>query len=252
MPQIGGSKRSDPNALNVIGHLDELRTRLIRTLLAFLVSMAAAFLFVRDIYAWLVRGIDGKLVVLGPSDVVWVYVMLAGVVALAVTTPIAAYQTWRFVQPALGDGTKRAALLFIPALTLLFLTGLAFGYFILYPMVLGFMNRMAEEQFTAMYTAQKYFTFMIHMTVPFGLLFEMPAVVMFLTKLGILTPAKLAKGRKFAYFILVIVAVTVTPPDIVSDIVVIVPLFLLYEISIVISRFMYRKQLRMANEAEAA
>ena len=250
MPLIGRSKGSDPNELNVIGHLDELRTRLIRTLLAFLVSMAAAFLYVRDIYDWLVRGMDEKLVVLGPSDVVWVYVMLAGVVALAVTTPIAAYQTWKFVQPALGTETKRATLAFVPALTLLFLAGIAFGYFILFPMVLGFMNQMAEEQFLAMYTAQKYFTFMIHMTVPFGFLFEMPAVVLFLTKLGILNPARLAKARKMAYFILVIVAVTVTPPDILSDIVVIVPLFLLYEASVAISKLAYRKRLASAEAGE--
>ena len=111
--------------------------------------------------------------------------------------------------------------------------------------------RWPAHDFTAMYTAEKYFTFMIHMTVPFGLLFEMPAVVMFLTKLGILNPHRLAKARKLAYFILVIVAVTITPPDILSDVIVIVPLFLLYEISITISKFVYRNQLKMQNELNA-
>jgi sec-independent protein translocase protein TatC len=85
------------------------------------------------------------------------------------------------------------------------------------------------------------------MTVPFGLLFEMPAIVMFLTKIGILNPIRLAKARKLAYFVLVIVSVTITPPDILSDIIVIIPLFLLYEISITISKFMYRKQLEPSN-----
>jgi sec-independent protein translocase protein TatC len=237
----------NPNDLSLIGHLDELRTRLIRTLAAFLVSMAAAFLYVRDIYAWLVQDMDQKLVVLGPSDVVWVYMMLAGIVALAVTLPIAAYQTWRFVQPALPAAAKRSALLFVPAISGLFLVGICFGYFILFPMVLHFMNEMAANDFATMYTAQKYFTFMIHMTVPFGLLFEMPAIVMFLTKIGILNPIRLAKARKLAYFVLVIVSVTITPPDILSDIIVIIPLFLLYEISITISKFMYRKQLEPSN-----
>lgn len=90
---------------------------------------------------------------------------------------------------------------------------------------------------------------MIHMTLPFGLLFEMPAAVMFLTKLGILNPERLAKARKMAYFILLIVGVTITPPDILSDIIVIIPLFLLYEISITISRVVYRKQLNPQNTA---
>ncbi|MBB6691111.1 twin-arginine translocase subunit TatC [Cohnella xylanilytica] len=233
----------DPNEQSVIGHLEEMRSRLIRTLIAFIVSMAAALIYVRDIYQWLVRDMDRKLVLLGPSDVMWVYMTIAGAVAIAVTLPVAAYQTWRFVQPALPAQAQRSALMLIPGISVLFLVGIGFGYFILFPMVLRFMNEMATDEFTVMYTAQKYFTFMIHMTIPFGLLFEMPAVVMFLTRLGILDPKRLAKARKAAYFVLCIVAVTITPPDVLSDIIVIVPLFLLYEVSISISKFVYRKQL---------
>ncbi|MCQ6560815.1 twin-arginine translocase subunit TatC [Paenibacillus mendelii] len=236
---------NNPNEQNAIGHLEEMRSRLIRTLVTFIVAMAAAFIYVRDIYQWLARDVDQKLVVLGPSDVMWVYLMLAGVVGIAITIPIAAYQIWKFVQPALPAQAKRSTLVFIPGISLLFLIGIAFGYFILFPMVLGFMDKMAGDDFATMYTAQKYFTFMIHMTVPFGFLFEMPAVVMFLTKLGILNPKRLAKARKLAYFVLAIVAITITPPDILSDIIVIVPLFLLYEISITISKIVYRKQLRL-------
>ncbi|MBW7457104.1 twin-arginine translocase subunit TatC [Paenibacillus sepulcri] len=234
--------------MNVMEHLEEMRKRLIRTLLAFLVAMVASFLYVRDIYQWLVRGMDEKLVILGPSDVMWVYFMIAGVFALAVTIPIAAYQIWKFVKPALSEQARRATLLFIPGLTILFMIGISFGYLILFPMVLSFMNQMAAADFNAMYTADKYFTFMIHMTVPFGLLFEMPAVVMFLTRLGILNPHRLAKARKLAYFLLLIVAVAITPPDILSDLVVTVPLFLLYEISIAISKVVYRKQLNLQSE----
>lgn len=238
----------NPNDQSLIGHLDEMRSRLIRTLAAFLVAMAAAFIYVKDIYQWLVRDMDQKLVLLGPSDVIWVYMMIAGVVAIAVTLPIAAYQAWKFVTPAVPKEAQRAALLFIPGISVLFIIGICFGYFILFPMVLHFMNQMAAQSFVTMYTAHNYFTFMIHMTVPFGLLFEMPAIVMFLTKLGLLNPNRLAKARKLAYFILALVAITITPPDILSDIIVIVPLFLLYEISISISKIVYRKQLKLAGE----
>jgi sec-independent protein translocase protein TatC len=234
---------ANPNEQSLIGHLGELRQRLIRTLVSFVVAMAAAFIYVKDIYRWLVRDMDHQLVLLGPSDVVWVYMMIAGVVAIAITLPIAAYQIWKFVQPAVPKQAQQATLLFIPGICLLFIIGICFGYFILFPMVLHFMTQMAAGDFNTMYTADKYFTFMIHMTVPFGLLFEMPAIVMFLTKLGILNPTRLAKARKLAYFILAIVAITLTPPDILSDLIVIVPLFLLYEISITISKLVYRKQL---------
>jgi sec-independent protein translocase protein TatC len=241
------SSKADPNDQSAIEHLEELRGRLIRTLLAFIVAMTAALIYVEDIYRWLVQDMDGKLVLLGPSEVMWVYMIIAGVVALTVTLPVAAYQTWKFVQPALPDGVQRSAMMLIPVISLLFIAGICFGYFVLFPMVLQFMQKMAAGGFLTMYTAQKYFTFMIHMTVPFGFLFEMPAIVVFLTKLGIVNPYRLAKARKMAYFLLCIIAVTVTPPDIMSDLIVIVPLFLLYEISVSISRVVYQKQLRLSH-----
>lgn len=246
------SRTANPNDQSAIEHLEEMRKRLIRTLIAFLVAMVAAFIYVEKIYHWLVRGMDKQLVLLGPSEVMWVYMIIAGVVAVTVTLPIAAYQIWRFVQPALPDGTHRSAVLLIPVISVLFIAGICFGYFVLFPMVLQFMQRMAEGAFQTMYTAQKYFTFMIHMTVPFGFLFEMPAIVVFLTKLGIVNPHRLAKMRKSAYFLLCIVAVTITPPDIMSDLIVIVPLFLLYEISVSISRFIYRKQLQLSQAEGSA
>lgn len=235
------SGRRDPNRMSVFGHLEELRARLIRALLVFLVSMAAAFLFARDICGWLVRDLDGKLVVLGPSDALWVYLKLSGVAALAAAMPAAAWEAWRFVRPALDERARRQTAIFIPAIALLFLAGLAFGYFALFPMMLGFMERLTAEQFAALYTAQKYFTFMINVTVPIGFLFELPAAVLFLTRIGLINPAKLAKMRKSAYFTLTVVAVSLTPPDFVSDLIVIAPLFLLYEISVAISKAAFRR-----------
>ncbi|GIQ68181.1 twin-arginine translocase subunit TatC [Xylanibacillus composti] len=234
--------------MNVVSHLAELRSRLIRTLVAFLVAFCASFLYVKDLYRWLVRGLEDKLAILGPTDIIWVYLLIAGVFAIAATIPVAAYQTWRFVKPALTREEQRSTLAYVPVLTLLFLIGLCFGYFILFPMVLEFLERMSGE-FLVMYTAEKYFRFMVNMTVPFAFLFEMPAVVMFLTKLGIINPVRLQKARKLAYFILTIIAVTITPPDIVSDILVIVPLFLLYEISVSLSKFVYRKKLAQQEAA---
>jgi sec-independent protein translocase protein TatC len=229
--------------LHLTEHLAELRKRLIITLGTFFVALCGAFVFVEQIYEWLTRDLERKLQTLGPSDVLWVYLMIAGVIAVAVTIPVAGYQLWRFIVPGLKPSERRASLLFIPPLAILFVVGLAFGYFIIYPMVLSFLTDLASGHFETNYTAERYFRFIINMTVPFGVLFEMPVVVMFLTSLGILNPLRLAKIRKMAYFILTITAVTITPPDIVSDILVTVPLFLLYEISIGLSRFVYRRRL---------
>jgi sec-independent protein translocase protein TatC len=228
-----------------VGHLDELRSRIIFTLIAFVVSLCGAFVYVKDLYKWLVRDLEQKLAILAPSDVIWVYFMLAGVVAIAVTIPVAGVQIWRFVKPAMSVKQQRTTLAYIPALALLFILGLSFGYFIIYPMVIGFLEKMADD-FETVYTAQKYFAFMLNMTVPFGFLFEMPAIVMFLTSIGILSPKRLAKARKLSYFLLTITAVMITPPDIVSDLLVVAPLLLLYEISVTLSKWVFRNRSRDA------
>jgi sec-independent protein translocase protein TatC len=229
--------------LHLTEHLAELRRRLLITLGTFVAALCGALLYVKPIYDYLTRDLDGQLQVLGPTDVIWVYFVIAGVFAIAVTIPVGAYQLWRFVAPGLLPMERKIALMYIPALALLFAAGLAFGYFIIYPTVLTFLENIAEGQFITAYTAEKYFRFILHMTIPFGVLFEMPVIVMFLTSLGILNPVRMAKMRKIAYLLLTIAAVTITPPDFVSDILVLVPLFLLYEISVGLSRIVHRKRL---------
>ncbi|MFV8826232.1 twin-arginine translocase subunit TatC [Alkalihalobacterium sp. APHAB7] len=238
--------------MQLVDHLTELRKRIIVTFVIFLIALIGAFVFVKDIYQYLVKDLDGKLALLGPGDILWVYMMLAAVVALAVTIPVAAYQVWKFIKPALKKEEQRATLMFIPGLFFLFIGGISFGYFVLFPLVLSFLLNIAGDQFETFFTAERYFQFMLHLTLPFGFLFEMPAVVMFLTKLGIVNPEKLVKGRKFAYFILIVVSVLITPPDFISDVLVIIPLLILYEISITLSKIVYRKSKNIPTEAEVA
>lgn len=145
--------------------------------------------------------------------------------------------------PALTKEERKVTLSFIPGLFLLFMMGISFGYFVLFPIVLGFLMKLSAGQFETMFTADKYFRFMISLSLPFGFLFEMPLVVMFLTKLGILNPIRLAKARKLSYFALIVVSIMITPPDLISDILVIVPLLLLYEVSVTISKIVYKKRL---------
>ncbi|MBM7692211.1 sec-independent protein translocase protein TatC [Peribacillus deserti] len=230
--------------IHLIEHLDELRQRIIKTLCAFIFSLLCAFIFVQDIYAWLVRDLNGKLAILGPSDILWVYMTLSGVCALAAAIPVGAFQTWRFVAPALNSEERKVTLRFIPALFLLFILGISFGYFVLFPIVLGFLTNLTAGQFETFFTAEKYFGFMINITLPFGFLFEMPVVVMFLTRLGVIHPERLVKARKISYFALIVVSILITPPDFISDILVIIPLLALYEISISLSNFVYKKKLK--------
>ena len=236
---------------NVIAHLEELRKRLIITVVAFILFFIVGFIYVEEIYQWLVKDFDEKLMVLGPSDILWIYFMLATVVSVAATIPVFAFQLWLFVKPALLPREIKTTLSYIPALFLLFVGGLAFGYFIIFPMVLDFLLGLSNGMFVTNFTADKYFQFLLNMTLPFGILFELPVVTMFLTSIGIVNPYVLQKLRKYAYFVLVVIAICITPPDFVSDFLVTIPLLLLYEISISLSKFVYkRKQKREAAAQE--
>lgn len=241
----------DDKELNLVDHLDELRKRLILTVGAFLIFFIVGFIYVKDIYNWFVRDLDVKLVVLGPSDIIWIYFMIASIIAIAGTIPVLALQIWLFVKPALKPIERRISLSYIPALFILFIVGLAFGYFVIFPVIMNFLVELSGEMVVTNFTAEKYFRFIMHTTLPFGFLFELPVVAMFLTSLGIINPYVLQKMRKYAYFVLVVIAVVISPPDIMSDTLVTIPLLFLYEISINMSKIVYKRKLKKEQEWEA-
>ncbi|UTR09692.1 twin-arginine translocase subunit TatC [Evansella sp. LMS18] len=237
-------------SMNLMEHLGELRKRIMITLGAFILFFILSFIFIRDIYEWFVKDLDMTLTVLGPLDIIWVYFSLAGIIAIALTVPILILQIWLFVKPGLTPKEQKVTVMYIPASFILFAGGLAFGYFIVLPLVLNFLVGLGDQMFQTMFTPDRYFQFVIRMTVPFSILFEMPLVVMFLTSIGILTPDGMKKNRKYAYFGIVVVSVLISPPDLISDILVIVPLIFLYEISINLSRIVYRRRMKKEQEAE--
>lgn len=228
--------------LDVIEHLDELRKRLIISALAFLVFLIIGFIYVKDIYLFFMGNLDYKLIVLGPSDIMWIYFHIASLVAITGTIPVVAWQIWLFVRPALKPHERKVTVSYIPGVFILFICGLAFGYFFIFPKILSFLINLGSDLMTISFTADKYFRFLINITLPFGIAFELPLVMMFLTTLGIVNPYTIAKLRKYAYFILVIIASMISPPEFISHISVAVPLILIYEISVFLSKIVYRKQ----------
>lgn len=237
--------------MKLTDHLGELRKRIIISAVAFLVFFTVGFIYVADIYKWFVKGLNEKLLVLGPNDIIWVYFTLATVIAVAGTIPVLATQIWLFVRPALRVKERKMTLAYIPALFFLFIIGLAFGYFIILPMIFKFIIQLGGDMFVTSFTADRYFQFVINMTIPFGVLFELPVVIMFLTSLGILNPYELSRIRKYAYFGLIFIAVVITPPDFMSDFLVTIPLLLLYEISINLSKIIYKRKQREENNEES-
>ncbi|MCQ2009211.1 twin-arginine translocase subunit TatC [Sporolactobacillus sp. STSJ-5] len=239
--------------MSLIEHFNELRKRIISVFVVFVLSAAAMLFFTKNFYLWLVSdlGVSNKLAVLGPTDIVSVYFLIAGVVAIAVTIPFAAWQLWLFVAPALSKNERKLTLSYIPAIFLLFIGGIVFGYEIVFPNILHFLLGMNDDMFQVLFTTDRYFRFMINVVLPFGVLFEMPVIVVFLTNLGILTPILMKKMRRIAYFVLIVIGVVLSPPDFVSDTVMSIPLLLLYEICVTVATITYkRKQRRMDRVAD--
>lgn len=230
--------------MNVVEHLTELRKRLIITAVFFVIFFIIGFIFVKDIYFFFESGIDFKLTITSPGEIIWIYIMIASIIALVGTIPVFALQLWLFIKPGLTKNERKVSLSYIPAVFLLFVSGLVFGYFLFLKLILPFLLSLNDDMFNELFTVEKYFRFLLRMTLPFALLFEIPIVTMFLTSLGIITPQFLRKIRKYAYFVLLIVGGIVTPPDIFLQILVALPLFILYEVSIYLSAIVYRRKMR--------
>lgn len=234
--------------MNLTGHLSELRNRLIVTAICFVVFFIVGFIYVEKIYDFFANDIDFKLNITGLGDIIWIYFTMAGIVAFAITLPILCLQIWLFIKPGLTTNERKASLAYIPAVFILFVVGLAFGYLIFIKLILPFLLSLNDGMFNQIFTVDKYFKFLLRVTLPFALLFEIPIVAMFLTSLGVITPDFMKKTRKYAYFILVIIGTIVTPPDFVLQLVVAVPLILLYEISIIFAGIVYKKKLKKHQE----
>lgn len=231
-------------------HLEELRKRLIIVCIVFGITLLIGFIFAPDILQFIksqdvAKNVDWN--VFGYTDGISIYVKCSLLVSVCLTLPIAMHQSWLFMKPGLTDKEASGAATFIPIAFILFIIGVSFSYFILFPLMLNFMSNINESiGATETYGMKQYFTLMFNLLIPVGLVFELPVVILFLTKVGIVTPNRLRKMRKVSYFVLIIVGVIISPPDFVSDFLIIIPLLILFEISIIVSAKTYRKQLQSA------
>lgn len=233
---------SEEKNQSLIEHLGEFRKRFIMTIIFFLIAFIVSFVFCADIYRLLTYPFSKKLMVLGPDEVLGIYVTLAGVCALSFTLPFASYQLWAFIKPGLKEKEAKMILTYIPATFILFVGGLAFGFFMITPALLNVLLSIGEDLFNVQVTARNYLEFVLHTSLPVAVVFELPVIAAFLTSLHILTPMFLTKNRRYGYFILLVLAVVLTPADFISDLAMTIPLVLIYEISISVSKYIYKKR----------
>ena len=258
--------------MSFLDHLEELRWHLIRAVLAVVIAGGIAFLlkgFIFDIllfgpskgdffsYDMLCRmstfiGIDGGFCfeelpfkiqsrTMGGqfSAHVWTSITAGFIIAF----PYVIYEFWKFVAPAMHSDERKYAKGFIFVTSLLFFLGVLFGYYVVTPLSINFLGKYQVSDIVLNeFDLSSYISLVRASVLASGLIFELPIVIYFLTKVGIVTPQFLKTYRKYALVIVLILSAVITPPDIVSQIIVAIPVLILYEVSIIISKFMYKKE----------
>jgi sec-independent protein translocase protein TatC len=182
----------------------------------------------------------GQLVFTAPADAFSAYMMVGSIMALLIASPYIVYQVWAFVGGALKPAEKKFVLIFAPLSLLFFLSGAAIAYFIAVPRAYKFLMSFSSDYLVPMVTVKNYLGFLGHMILAFGVAFELPLILAFLAKIGIASPEYLRQKRRHAIIIILIVAVILAPPDIMSMLLLAVPLVILYEVGIVFVKFFYK------------
>ena len=229
----------NPDELSFFEHFDELRRRLIKSLVAVIVAACLFYPFVDSVLAFLIRPV-GRVVFTSPSDAFVARFMLVVWGGVIFALPVILYQFWRFVSAGLKAHERKYVVFFAPLSLALFFAGSAFGYFVMIPVGMKFLLGFATDFMVPMITVQNYLSFVTTLVLAFGVTFELPLALMFLAKIGVVTPAFLAQKRRHAIVIILIVSAVITPPDAVSQMIMALPLVVLYELGIIVSRFVHR------------
>lgn len=232
---------SNNENVSVMTHLDELRKRL--TVIAAVNIGAAMILFnkagvILDYFLAINPGM--QLVYITPSELLGVYIQLAFIMAIIVCSPVTGYQIWAFVEKGLYDNEKKYMIISLIFGVMFFLAGVLFCYFMVLPTTLGFFVRIAIEEVESMISVKSYISFINSMLLAFGAVFEMPVVVFLLTKLDILKPTFLKKNKGIFIVLIFVAAAIITPPDVISQIMLGIPMVLLLEFSTKICEFVYK------------
>ena len=227
-------KSSGNTALSFFDHLDELRARFIKSFVSFLAAVFVFYPFASHVLRILSKPV-GKLIFTSPADAFMAHITLSLWGGLFLAFPVILYQIWQFVSAGLTEKERRYILFLGPFSMVLFLAGGLFAYFVIIPISLKFLLTFSSDSIVPMIEIKNYISFAGTFILSFGVVFELPLILMFLTKIGVATPAFLIQKRRHAIIILLIISAILTPPDVISQLLMAAPLIILYEISIIVS-----------------
>lgn len=231
-----------------LSHLVELRERLLRALLAVVLVMLCLFPFAQQLYTTLAGPLIAKLpegssmVAVEVASPFLVPFKLTLLLAVVITVPYVLYQIWGFVAPGLYQNERKLALPILLASILLFYTGMAFAYIVVFPLVFGFFTSVAPEGVEVMTDINHYLSFVTTLFIAFGIAFEVPIATFVMVATGLTTPEQLRKARPYVIVAAFVIGMLLTPPDIISQVLLALPMWLLYELGIIFSRSFMRRR----------
>lgn len=229
-----------------MSHLIELRDRLLRCVIALLLVFICLFPWARELYNFLAQPMlaslpaGGQLIATEVTAPFFVPVKVTMMAALVIALPYLLYQIWAFVAPGLYAHEKKLVVPLIVTSTLLFLCGMAFAYFLVFPIVFHFMVSVAPQGVAVMTDIGKYLDFVLTLFLAFGVTFEVPVAVVILVKMGMVSVAKLKEIRPYVIVGAFVIGAIFTPPDVVSQVLLAVPLWILYEIGILVAQWLVK------------
>jgi sec-independent protein translocase protein TatC len=242
-----------------LDHLEELRWRIIWSLGALVIGLGLGFLIVikgnliRLLQQPIAPFLPGKLVYTNPADPFSITLSISIMLGIVLAAPVIIYHVWAFLSPALYRHEKRVVIPVILGAVLLFVAGVALAWFWVLPMMLGFLMTFQVESLQPMITASGYFGFVTTLALTFGAAFELPVLILALAALGLVPPQFLARFRPYAFVLSFALSAFVTPGDIfLATLALTAPLYLLYELSVLLTTVIFRKRRKAAFAAETA
>jgi sec-independent protein translocase protein TatC len=234
--------------LPLTGHLEELRKRLIWSFVGIGVAFGISYAFIKEIVAILMRPLvqtlpkGSSLVFTAVPEAFFTYFKAAILTGVFFSSPFILYQIWAFISPGLYEKEKKYVLPYLFVSSVFFMAGALFCYFIVFPVIFRFFLSFATEEIRPLPAIKEYLTFTIKLLLAFGLLFQWPALILFLSRMGVVSAKTLSQNRKYAILAIFVAAAILTPPDLVSQLLLAGPLLAMYEGSIWMAKFLGKKE----------
>ncbi|MGE4276999.1 MAG: twin-arginine translocase subunit TatC [Lawsonibacter sp.] len=238
--------------MSLVSHLTELRRRLLICACLFLVAFGVCMSQTKWFVDQLIQKASGfSFVYIAPTELVISYLRLALIGGIVITCPVVLYQIWNFIRPGLFKKERVAVFVILTFGVVMFAAGAAFAFIIVLPVMMQFFAQFQDPDIISpMVSIENYLNFVATSLITFGVVFELPVVTVLLTMIGILNPVFLRKQRKYVILIIFIVAAVITPPDIVSQIMVALPMIILFEISTLLCQLLFHRRLKRKEEQE--